>query len=79
MDPAGLKRDFGKDIAFHGGIDIQFLLPHETPPAVAAEAQRVAGILSEHGGYILAPSHNIQLDTPTENILAMYRTEARRL
>lgn len=79
MEPAGLKRDFGKDIAFHGGIDIQYLLPQKTPEVVAAEAQRVAGILSEHGGYVLSPSHNLQLDTPTENILAMYRTEARRL
>ena len=31
------------------------------------------------GGYVLSPSHNIQLDTPTANILAMYRPEARQL
>ncbi len=79
MEPAGLKRDFGEDLAFHGGIDIQYLLPQKSAEVVAAEAQRVAGILSENGGYVLSPSHNIQLDTPTENILAMYRTEARRL
>ena len=79
MEPAGLKRDFGKDIAFHGGIDIQYLLPQQTPEAVFAEAHRVAHILCDDGGYVLSPSHNIQLDTPTANILAMYRTEARRL
>jgi uroporphyrinogen decarboxylase len=79
MEPAGLKKDFGKEISFHGGIDIQFLLPQKTAEVVAAEAQRVAGILCDQGGYILSPSHNIQLDTPTENIMAMYRTEARRL
>ena len=79
MEPAGLKRDFGKSIAFHGGIDIQYLLPQKTAEVVAAEAQRVAAILSAHGGYVLSPSHNIQLDTPTENIRAMYRMEARRL
>jgi uroporphyrinogen decarboxylase len=79
MEPAGLKRDFGKDIAFHGGIDIQYLLPQQTPEAVFAEARRVAHILCDNGGYVLSPSHNIQLDTPTANILAMYRTEARRL
>jgi uroporphyrinogen decarboxylase len=38
----------------------------------------VARILGEGGGYILAPSHNLQLDTPTENILAMYRQDIRR-
>jgi uroporphyrinogen decarboxylase len=79
MEPAGLKRDFGKDIAFHGGIDIQYLLPQKTPEVVSAEAHRVAHILCDQGGYILSPSHNIQLDTPTDNIRAMYRMEARRL
>jgi uroporphyrinogen decarboxylase len=79
MEPAGLKKDFGKDIAFHGGIDIQYLLPRKTPEVVASETHRVARLLCEQGGYILSPSHNIQLDTPTENIQAMYRMEARRL
>jgi uroporphyrinogen decarboxylase len=79
MEPAGLKRDFGKDIAFHGGIDIQYLLPRKTPVVVSAEAHRVAHILCDQGGYILSPSHNIQLDTPTDNIRAMYRMEVRRL
>ena len=79
MEPAGLKRDFGGDIALHGGIDIQFLLPRETPEKVAEETRRVAGILGKGGGYVLSPSHNIQLDTPTPNILAMYGLEARRL
>ena len=64
---------------FHGGIDIQYLLPQKTPDVVTAEAHRVARILCEEGGYVLSPSHNIQLDTPTENIFAMYRAEARRL
>jgi uroporphyrinogen decarboxylase len=79
MEPEGLKRDFGKDIAFHGGVDIQYLLPQGTPDAVFAEARRVARILCDQGGYILSPSHNLQLDTSTENIRAMYRAEARRL
>jgi uroporphyrinogen decarboxylase len=78
MEPAGLKRDFGDSIAFHGGIDIQYLLPQETPEVVAREAHRVASILCSHGGYVLSPSHNIQMDTPTDNILAMYRSEVRR-
>ncbi len=79
MKPAGLKRDFGAKIAFHGGIDIQYLLPQKSPNEVAAEAGRVGRLLCDRGGYVLSPSHNIQLDTPTENIRAMYRTEARRL
>jgi uroporphyrinogen decarboxylase len=79
MEPAGLKKDFGREIAFHGGIDIQYLLPQKSAEEVAAETERVSHILCEQGGYVLSPSHNIQLDTPTENIRAMYRAEARRL
>jgi len=30
------------------------------------------------GGYILAPSHHIQPDTPIENVLAVYRAVAKR-
>ena len=30
------------------------------------------------GGFILAPSHNIQPDTPLENVLTVYRAVSRR-
>jgi uroporphyrinogen decarboxylase len=30
------------------------------------------------GGFILAPSHHIQPDTPLENVLTVYRTVAKR-
>lgn len=79
MEPEALKKDFGRKLAFHGGIDIQYLLPQKSAEEVAAETDRVAHILCDKGGYVLSPSHNIQLDTPTENIRAMYRMEARRL
>ncbi len=79
MAPDGLKQDFGRDLAFHGGIDIQYLLPQKSAAEVAAETLRVSHVLGGDGGYILSPSHNIQLDTPTPNILAMYRPELRRL
>jgi uroporphyrinogen decarboxylase len=72
MEPEGLKRDFGDRLCFHGGIDIQYLLPLEPADAVRAETRRRVNILGDDGGYILAPSHNLQQDIPTENILAMY-------
>ena len=72
MDPEGLKRDFGKRLCFHGGIDIQYLLPLESAEAVREEVQRRVQILGNGGGYILAPSHNLQQDITTENIVAMY-------
>lgn len=77
MEPEGLKRDFGDRLTFHGGIDIQFLLPIGTVDDVKAETKRRSEILGAGGGYIIAPSHNLQQDIPTENILAMYDISCR--
>ncbi len=71
MDPRVLKERFGSRICLHGGIDTQYLLPQGSPEEVAAEVWRRAEILGEGGGYILAPCHVLQLDVPTENVLAM--------
>lgn len=77
MAPEGLKRDFGRDLCFHGGIDIQYMLPLESEENIRREVQRRTEILGAGGGYIIAPSHNLQLDTSTENILAMYDVSLR--
>ncbi len=77
MAPEGLKRDFGKNLCFHGGVDVQYLLPGGTPEAIGTEVHRTAGILGAGGGAILAPSNNLQPDTSTQNILAMYEPELR--
>ncbi|KPJ58737.1 MAG: hypothetical protein AMS15_07755 [Planctomycetes bacterium DG_23] len=71
MQPAVLKAEFGEKIAFHGAIDIQETLPRGTVDEVRAEVRRMKKALGPTG-YILAPTHNIQIDTPVENILAMY-------
>jgi uroporphyrinogen decarboxylase len=72
MDPAYFKKKWGKQLTFFGAIDIQHLLPFESPKTIKAEVKRIALILGKGGGYILAPAHNIQPDTPVENVLAMY-------
>jgi len=72
MDFETLKRTYGDRLTFHGGIDIQELLPKGSPRQIIEEAQRAARILGADGGYILAPAHHIQADTPLENILALY-------
>jgi len=78
MDMPGLKRDFGRRLVFHGAIDNQQTLPFGTPEDVRAEVRRaIDELAADRTGYILAPCHNIQANTPVENILAMY-DEARR-
>ena len=72
MDAARLKREFGDRLCFHGGVDIMRTLPTGTTEQVAAEVRERVEVLGAGGGYVLASSHHIQPDTPTENVVAMY-------
>jgi len=65
-----LKKEYGKDLTFWGGISTQKTLPYGTPDEVRAEIRRALKILGKNGGYILAPSHELQGDIPLENMLA---------
>ena len=74
-DLAALKAEFGAQICFHGGVDNQHTLPFGTPDDVRAETKTMIETLaSNQTGFILAPCHNIQANTPLENIIAMYET-----
>ncbi len=72
MEPASLKEEFGEQICFHGTISIQKTLPFGSANDVTAEVRRRIETVGAGGGLILAPAHNMQPDTPVENILAMY-------
>jgi uroporphyrinogen decarboxylase len=71
MELQNLVRDFGKHIAFHGGIDNQQTLPFGTVADVRQEVREVARIM-QGSRWICAPCHNIQNVSPVENVLAMY-------
>ena len=72
MDPAHLKKKFGKQLSFWGTLDIQETLPHGSPQDVENEVKLRMQTVAPGGGLILGPSHNIQPDVPFENILALY-------
>ncbi|MBI2941103.1 MAG: uroporphyrinogen-III decarboxylase-like protein [Chloroflexi bacterium] len=74
MDRAGLKRDFGDRLVFHGAVDNQYTLPFGTVAEVRQEVLDNLAILGAGGGYILGPCHNIQAVSPPENVVAMYET-----
>jgi len=78
MEPYGLKRDFGDQLAFHGAVDVQGWLQAATPEEIEAEVNRLMDEVGHGGGYILGPSHQLQPDTPIDNVLTVYRTVARR-
>ena len=72
MDTKRLKREFGRDLSFWGGIDIQQVLPFGTPQQVREEVKHRIGDLHNGGGYVVCPSHNLQPEVPPQNIVAMY-------
>ncbi|MCK5094828.1 MAG: hypothetical protein KAR18_08890 [Spirochaetes bacterium] len=74
MDPARLKRDFGKELTFWGTIDNQGTMPFGTVEDVINETKLRLKTVAPGGGLILGPSHNVQPQVPMENIMAFYDT-----
>jgi uroporphyrinogen decarboxylase len=74
MDPAEIKKRFGRKLSFWGTIDEQRTLPFGTPQEVANEVRLRLETVGYDGGLILAPTHHVQLDTPMENFWAMVNT-----
>ena len=72
MDLVRIKKEYGRDLCFQGGIDIQNTMPYGTPKDVKNEVNSRLDVLSPGGGYILCTSHNMQADVPVENALALF-------
>ncbi|MGA2587148.1 MAG: uroporphyrinogen decarboxylase family protein [Candidatus Aminicenantales bacterium] len=75
MDPAELKRRFGRDLVFWGGgCDAQHVLPRGAPADIADNVRRNLAAFMPDGGYVFAGIHNIQGEVPPENIVALFDT-----
>jgi len=72
MEPERLKEKFGDRVVFHGGLDIQDILPFGSRETIEAGVKDIIGKLFANGGYIFAAAHNIQEDIPPENIVTMF-------
>jgi len=71
MEREALVADFGQHIIFHGSIDNQYTLPFGTIDQVVTEVRESINIYRQ-ARWICNPCHNIQPNTPTANIVAMY-------
>jgi len=71
-DTQSLKANFGDRICFHGAMDVQQVMPNYSVEELRYEVARRMHDLGPNGGYILAPCHNINVDIPVENVLAMF-------
>ncbi len=78
MNPYELKKEFGDSIVFHGAVDVQGWLQKATVDEIRDEVHHLMDEVGKDGGYILAPCHNIQPDTPIQNVLAIYDAVAKR-
>jgi len=70
-DLPALKKRFGKNMVFCGGIDSHRILPFGSVAEVREEVRRVMQILGPGGGCMIGPVHTVMNDVPPENILAM--------
>ena len=70
-DLPALKRRYGKNIVFCGGIDTHRVLPQGSVADVREEVRRVLQVMAPGGGYMAAAVHTVMDDVPPENILAM--------
>ncbi|MBI2193322.1 MAG: hypothetical protein HYU36_15205 [Planctomycetes bacterium] len=71
ITPRELKRNFGRHLAFFGGINTQ-RLPFRTPEEVRVEVQQCIRVLGRKGGYICGPDHHIKPDVAPEQALALF-------
>lgn len=74
MDTEKLKRRYGSELTFWGGIDTQHILPHGEPKDVEREVKKRIDDLAPGGGYVLNSVHNLQPDVPPENVITMFKT-----
>lgn len=73
-DLTALKAEYGDRLCFHGAVDNQQTMPFGAPEDVRSEVKRLAETLaSDQTGFIIGPCHNLQANTPVENIIALYQ------
>lgn len=72
MAPEYLKKRFGGRLAFHGCISTAGPVALGTVQETVAYCRRTLEIMMPGGGYCFAPTHALQDNSPTENVVAMY-------
>ena len=73
MDIAQLKREFGQDIAFWGGVGAQSVLASREPEDVIEGVRRTLRIMAPGGGYLAAPCHTLMEEVPWSSVLAFHQ------
>jgi len=77
MDPTYIKNRYGNNLCLWGTVSTQHTLPYGKPKDVENEVIDRIRNCARGGGFLIAPTHNIQLDVPEENLFAFYNTIKR--
>jgi uroporphyrinogen decarboxylase len=77
MDIGALKREFGRDLAFWGGVGAQSVLARTTPDEVVDGVRHTLAVMVPGGGYIAAPCHTLTEEVPWESVLAFHEAVQR--
>lgn len=72
MEPEYLKKKYGGKLAFHGCISTAGPVANGTVEDVVEYCTHTLEVMMPGGGYCFAPTHCLQDNSPTENVLAMY-------
>ena len=74
MNPEILQEKYGDQLCFFGGVAVQSTLPMGTPEQIEKEYAWLKNSVGKGGGWICAPTHHVQLDTPMENFFHLLKT-----
>lgn len=74
MAPAYLKERFGTRLSFHGCISTAGNVATGTVKDVVRDVAQTLEVMKPGGGYAFSPTHMLQDNSPTANVIAMYET-----
>ena len=78
MDPAELKREFGRHVTFWGGgCETQTVLQRGTPEEVEKMVRERIATFAPGGGFVFNQIHNVMANIPPENVVAMFEAAYR--
>ena len=74
MSPSYLKGRYGDRLSFHGAISTAGPVAMGSVQDTIADVKATLDTMMPGGGYALAPTHQLQDNSRTENVVAMYDT-----
>jgi len=74
LDPKRVKDSFGEQLALHGLIDIQEVLPFYSSTAVYEAVKKLIKETAPGGGVILSPTHTVLQEVPLDNYFSFLKS-----